>query len=152
MSSNIFERLQNAKNEAKLSETIQLEINNLNIELEEIKDNFSLLVVKHEQVQDILSGKARSEELHSLRVKVSKDLEEMRGLINGSDVEKRLTENMEKKYVLRDEYEKEVEDLKMALEAYVKNQPVLLNRDYEARLKKLEDMRRVPVSVNRNFK
>ena len=153
-SGNILERLAKAKEESKRVDNIKTDLHSITSEIDTLKEHYATVLMKLSQIQDQMSGKVRQDELYDLKMKMSKDIEDLKKHMSSSEGQKKIIEEVESKYTSKEEFEKEIEEIKIGMETYVKNQPTqMVNKEYELRLKKLEDIKKpVPVVRGQSFK
>jgi hypothetical protein len=140
----IYERLQIIKDENKKVDYIREQMD----EFKSIIDKQEILIfelsTKITQLQDQLSGKVRADDLYDFKMKIGRDIEDVKKII----YEKNKDSFDVSKVVHKEVYEKEIEELKTALEAFVRVQPsALINKDYELRLKKIEERLKTPLTI-----
>ena len=157
-SQSIFEMLADVKKENVKIDSLKEDLQEHDVKMNDMEAKCSELHVKLQQVTDMLSGKVRQDELYEHRMKTHRDLEELKKMILENESGKKDLDRLGHKFAIKDEFDmhrqamdKELNDLKLCLATYVKNCPSqLTNKDYERRLKMLEDARKIPVPVNRS--
>lgn len=133
----IFDRLAEAQKESKKYETLREEFETFKNETYKSLSNLNELNNKLNMMSDILNSRAKQEDLQAVNLKFHNQFEELKKNLNINDEIKKNIEELKKKFLDIDEYDKDMNNIQMCLEKYILCNDNKQNSD-EKRLNEIE--------------
>jgi hypothetical protein len=117
----IFEVLADANKENRKIEALVRDFEVLRNESIKVSSSINDLTNRINMITDILKTKCNNEDLQGINLRIHTELEELKKKMNIDTEIIRLTEELKKKFIDVDEYEKDMNNIQICLEKYVYN-------------------------------
>jgi uncharacterized coiled-coil DUF342 family protein len=143
--SQLFEILAEASKENKKVEQLQEQFNGLNKNFNSLNTVLNDINNKVSLINDVLKSKVSNEDFQSFNLRYTEKIEDLKKSLNVNEEMEKKVEEFKKSFVDLNEYNKDIENITIALQKYIKNPQQLQTpneqtqyNELNERLKKLE--------------